>query len=449
LSSDLRAELRQLLRLSWPIAAAQVGIPLMGIVDIAIVGRVSVEDLAGAAMGRSIGFSAFMLALGTAMGLEPLAAQAIGAREPERAWAALKTTLTSVLLMWVPLMACAVGITLLLAPFGVEPQVAERTRAYVLGQAPGLAMYGAFATVKIFLQAHGTTRPGLVAVVAANLVNVVVCNVLVRGDDLLRDLHLAPRGLPRLGALGAGLAASVASFVLVAMVVPAALAFRPVRTPPPVPKVVLLRIGIPIGLQMLAEVGVFAVVALLAGKLGKEIIAAHQVALSLASFTYMGALGVAGAAAVRVGHAIGAGASPRRIGLLGIAVGIAMTTVPAIAFAIFPRQLVGLFTHDARVQELGVSLLRIAGVFQLFDGMQAVAGGALRGAGDVRYSFLVNVAAYWVIGFPVALVLAFPFGWGARGLWWGLTLGLILASFALTARFVKLSARSVARVGLE
>jgi MATE family multidrug resistance protein len=214
----------------------------------------------------------------------------------------------------------------------------------------------------------------------------------------------------------------------------------------PVAMRVVYTIGTPIGLQMLAEMGVFTVATLIAGKLGKEIVSAHQVAIGMASLTYMGALGVAGATAVKVGHAIGASESPRRSGLLGIAIGGAMMSAPALAFVIVPRPLVALFTEDPRVIELGIVLLRIAGVFQLFDGVQAVAGGALRGAGDVRFSFYANVAAYWVIGLPLALVLGFTLGWGAAGIWWGLTLGLILVAFALVARFVALTKRTLVRV---
>ena len=445
-SEPRRSELRELIHLAWPIAVAQLGLPLMGLVDIAVIGRVSVADLAAAAMARSIGFASFVLAMGVAMGLEPLAAQALGAREPERAWEALWTTLRAVLAMWLPLMVVGMGVTYLLEPLGIEADVVRRTRAYMIGQAPGLAMYGAFMAVKIFLQSNGKTRPALLAVGLANVLNLAVCNLLVRGDDVLIELALPPLGLPRLGAFGAGLASSVASLVLVLVVAIAARPYRPSRRGPRVPARVVLTLGTPIGLMMLAEMGVFTVVSLVAGKLGKEIVSAHQVAIGLASFTYMGALGVAGATAVQVGRAVGAGTSTRRAGLLGIGVGLVMMALPALVFASVPRPLAAIFTRDPAVIELGASLLRIAGVFQLFDGVQACAGGALRGAGDVRYAFLVNVAAYWVIGFPVALLLGFPLGFGARGLWWGLTLGLILASIALTLRFVRLSGRAVARV---
>ena len=206
------------------------------------------------------------------------------------------------------------------------------------------------------------------------------------------------------------------------------------------------QLGMPVGLQLLAEMGIFSLVALLSGALGPEVASAHQVALGLASFTFMGAVGVSGATAVRVGHAIGAGSSPRRAGLLGIALGAAIMTVGAVAFTAVPHALVSAFTKDERVIAIGVDLLRIAALFQLFDGVQAVAAGALRGAGDVRFPFVANVVAHWLVGFPVALTLGFALHLGARGLWWGLTSGLVVASTALALRFSAISRRGIARV---
>ncbi len=153
----------------------------------------------------------------------------------------------------------------------------------------------------------------------------------------------------------------------------------------------------------------------------------------------MGALGVSGATAVRVGRAVGEGASPRPSGLLGIGMGAAVMCVGAVAFATIPRQLVGLFTHDEAVIALGAKLLRIAALFQLFDGVQGVAAGALRGANDVRFTFLAGVCCYWLIGLPVCLGLAFGLGWGAVGIWWGLTAGLVSIALLLAGRFVWLT----------
>lgn len=452
-------ELRALARLSLPISLAQLGLVLMGLVDTAIIGHVSVEDLAATAIGRSIMFGIMSVGMGIGFALDPLVSQAVGAGKPERALQALRAGLQAAALVTLPTILLAFAVTLLLGPLGVDPRILPRVHAFMLGNAPGVFGYFAYLAGKSFLQAHGATRPALIASLVANIVNAVVCSLLVRGDDALRALGLPALGLPRLGALGAGFASSLGSLLLAGVVLQAARSFRPAALSPdlppsalatadpdPVTLIKVLRLGLPVGLQLLAEIGVFSLVALLAGRLGPTVLSAHQVAVGLASFAFMGALGVGGATAVRVGHAIGAGRSPRQSGLVGLALGAGVMSVSAAVFALIPRPLIAIFTTDAEVIEVGARLLRIAALFALFDGIQAVASGALRGAGDVRYPFLANVAAHWLLGLPVALVLGFGLGLGATGLWWGLTAGLVTVSVLLATRFVYLSRRAIARV---
>jgi len=440
------AELKSLVRLALPIAIAQLGLVSMSLVDTAVIGRVSVNDLAGAGIGRSIGFAAVVVGVGVTTGLEPMAAQAIGAGDHGKAWRSYVANLKGALLLWAPSIVAAFAVTLSLPLLGVDAAVITRVRLYLLGQAPGFGLMLVFMSSKTFLQAHGVTRPALVGSVVANVVNLVVSNLLVRGDDALRAVGLGPIGLKGLGALGGGIAFSVSCVVLLAFVGGSALRYRSREPGPPVPLRRVYHLGVPVGLQLLAEMGIFSLVALLSGALGPEVASAHQVAIGMASFTFMGALGVSGATAVRVGHAIGAGTSPRRAGILGIALGAAVMTVGAVAFTAFPRTLVSAFTSDERVIAIGVDLLRIAALFQLFDGVQAVAAGALRGAGDVRFPFVANVLGHWFVGFPVALVLGFAMHGGARGLWWGLTCGLVVVSVALAMRFASISRRIIVRV---
>jgi MATE family multidrug resistance protein len=452
-------ELRALARLSLPISLAQLGLVFMGLVDTAIIGHVSVEDLAATAIGRSIVFGVTSVGMGIGFALDPLASQAVGAGKHERAYQALRAGLQAAALVTLPTILIAFAVTLLLAPLGVDPAILPRVHAFMIGHAPGIFGYLAYLAGKSFLQAHGATRPALIASLVANIVNAVVCSLLVRGDDALVALGLPAIGLPRLGALGAGLASSVGSLLLAAVVLQAARSFRPVAPsadlplrpaaeaePAPVTLATVLRLGLPVGLQLLAEIGVFSLVALLAGRLGTTVLSAHQIAVGLASFTFMGALGVGGATAVRVGHAIGAGRSPRQSGLIGLGLGAVVMSFGAALFALIPRPLIGIFTKDAEVIEVGAHLLRIASLFALFDGIQAVASGALRGAGDVRFPFLANVAAHWLVGLPIALVLGFGLGMGATGLWWGLTAGLVTISILLAVRFVQLSGRAITRV---
>ena len=303
-------ELRALLRLSWPITVAQLGLMAMGLVDTAILGRVSVTELAGSAIGRIIMFAAITPGMGMAFALEPLASQAVGAGDPGRAWGALRAAMRAVILSWAPLMlACATAL-FLLETAGVEPAVASRARWFALAQSPGMLLTLVFLTGKTFLQARGNTRPALIAAVVANVVNLAVCNLLVRGDDALVSFGFSPRGLPQLGAFGAGLAFSFAELVMAAIVVAATLELAPparASSEPIVPHVPMSRVarlGAPVGLQLLAEIGLFAVCAVLVGRFGATAVSAHQVALGLASFTFMGALGVSGGAAVRVGYAL-------------------------------------------------------------------------------------------------------------------------------------------------
>lgn len=443
-------ELELLARLAFPIALAQFGLTLLGLVDVAVLGHVSSAELGGASIGRSIGFAGLALGLGVAAALEPLAAQAVGAREPHVAWRAFVATTLACVILWVPTTALTVASTWLLVPIGIDPELVGPCRAFLIAQTPGLLLFPIFLAAKTFLQAHKRTWPALLAAVAANVVNLVTCNVLVRGEIPLGRFGRIAVGVPSLGAFGAGLASTISSVVLVGALLAVILPMRPMAGPESAASDVsvakVLRLGTPIGLQLLAEIGVFSLVAVLAGRLGKVAVSAHHIAIGLASFTFMGVLGVSGATAVRVGHAVGEGRSPRRAGLIGIAIGMAFMACTSTLFLLSPRPLVRLFTDDPAIAELGVTLLGVAAAFQLFDGVQGVAAGALRGAGDVRFAFAANVAAHWLVGFPLAILFAFRLDHGAPGLWWGLLVGLALVALLLSWRFLVISKGRLHRV---
>ncbi|AUX20083.1 multidrug transporter MatE [Sorangium cellulosum] len=444
--ADARTELRTLARLALPITLAQLGLVSMGLVDTAIIGRDSVQDLAAIGIARSIVFALTAFGMGIAFALEPLAAQAIGAGQPARAWGALRSTMRGCALLTAPSVALSLAATLLLEPMGVEAALIPRVRAYLVGHAPGFLPFLAYIVYRTFLQAHGETRPALVAAIAGNVVNAAMCGLLVRGDDMLEWLGLPRLGLPRLGPLGAGLATSAGSVVLAAIVVASARSRRPASAREPVAAGTIFRLGVPIGLHLSVAGGAFSLLGMIVGRLGAHAASAHQIAIGLSSFTFMGALGVAGATSVRVGHAIGAGASPRRSALLGLALGTSVMACGALVFSLAPRALVGLFTSDAEVIDIGAQLLHVAALFQLCDGVQVVAAGALRGAGDVRLPFLANIASHWLVGFPLTLLFGFALSLGAKGLWWGLTTGLVTNSIVLVIRLLRLTRRDIARV---
>jgi MATE family multidrug resistance protein len=445
------AEAATIARLAFPIALAQFGMVALGLVEIAILGRATPEQLGGASIGRSLGFVGMGLGIGASAGLEPLAAQAVGAREPATAWRAFTATIAAGALLALPCGALEIASTWALEPLGVEPALIPPARAFVIGHAPGLFFVTVFLAAKTYLQAHKRTAPAVVGAVTANVANLAVCSLLVLGDGALVRLGLPRAGLPALGAFGAGLANTFANAVLAACVFVPAWRSRPRALSPEesararVPIAKVLGLGVPIGLQLLAEIGVFSLVAVLAGRLGTVAVSAHQIAIGLASFTFMGVLGVSAATSVRVGHAIGERRSPRPAGLIGIAMGAAFMGCCGIVFLSAPRALVAAFTDDPAIVDLGARLVLIAAAFQLFDGVQGVAAGALRGAADVRFPFVVIAGAHWLIGFPLALYFGFHAGLGAPGLWWGLLVGLALVAALLTWRFVAISGRAIDR----
>jgi MATE family multidrug resistance protein len=445
---SIRGEIATIARLAAPIAVAQLGLITPGLVEVAILGRAAPEQLGGAAVGRSVGFLALSFCIGAAGALEPLAAQAVGAAEPRTAWSAFVATTRAGALLSVPCGAVAIASTWLLAPLGVAPGIVTAARAFVVAEAPGLALAATFLSAKAYLQAYKRTLPAIAAVIAANVANVVVCSALILGDDGLARAGLPRVGLPPLGALGAGLANTVANGVLAVGVLVPALRLRPTSgaAGADVGVARVLRLAAPIALQYLAEIGVFSVVAILAGRLGNVAVSAHQIAIGLASFTFMGALGISGATSVRVGHAVGEGRSARAPGVIGIVLGAAFMTCCALVFVSAPRALAFAFTMDHEIGALAERLLVIAAAFQLFDGVQGVAAGALRGVGDVRFPFVASVAAYWLVGFPLAIALGFVAGWGAPGLWWGLLVSLATIAILLAARFVFLTRKPIARV---
>lgn len=439
----IASELRQLVSLAVPLSVAQLALFTMQLVDTSIVGRSSVEDLAGVALGRSVSFALFAIPMGVSMALEPLAAQAVGAQDHARARGSLATVNRACAFLAVPVFLASLGLTLLLPLVGIEAGMAERARAFLWGNAPAQALFAWFLAQKSYLQSYERTAPPLFAALLGNAVNYVACKVFVLGPDFL------PLGIPKLGAFGAGLAASIGTLVL-GLVLRVSVKREHARwqdhgiARPSVRHV--LGLGFPIALQLLAEIGVFSLAAVLVGRFGAVTTAAHQTALSLASFTFMMTLGVSAATSVRVGLAIGRGERPRIAGLVGMAVGASMMVLGALAFTLAPLALVTMFTSDAGVIAQGVILVRIAAFFQLFDGVQGVAAGALRGAGDVRFAFVANLAGHWMVGLPIALLLAFVWRIGAPGIWWGLTAGLVVVAAATSVRFTLVTRRPLTRV---
>ncbi|MBI3724174.1 MATE family efflux transporter [bacterium] len=439
-------ELRQLLRLAVPLAFAQSGNQLMQVVDTAMVGRLpEAAQLGGLGIGTGLYFCLAVFGFGIVLGMDAPVSQAVGAGEHAAARRVLWQGARTAVLVGVPLTLLAWVVPALLEPFGVESATAREARHYIWARSPGMVPFLLFAAARSYLQANHATRPIVIAVIAANLANALMDRVLIFGVSAL--------GVPALGVVGCGLSSIVSCLVSLG-VLAVAIATMPVRKgveTRPADRAILgsiFRLGLPLGSQFLAEVGVFTLAAMLAGRISAEAGAGNQVAITLASLTFCVPVGIASAASVRVGHAVGRGDLPgvRRTGFTAIGIAAAFMSTTALLFVLFSRPLARLIAPEAAVVEAAVPLIVIAAVFQLSDGTQAVATGALRGAGDARAPLFANLVGHYAIGLTLALLLGVKLGLGAPGLWWGLSAGLTAVAIGLTTRFWFLTSRPIERV---
>jgi MATE family multidrug resistance protein len=451
-AADFKTELGQLFRLAAPLAAAQAGTNLMGLVDVAVLGRLGARELAGAGLGNAIFFAFSILGMGMGMGIDPLISQAIGAGDRVRARHVLWQGIWLALVVSAVLTLAMLGATLALPFIGAAPELVTPARTFLLVRMISLAPFLLFIAMRSYLQAHGTTHPLLVVMIVANVANLLLDLLFVFGGGHLPGWTGPLRMVPAMGVGGAALATVICTILEVVIAGRAILAI-------PVPGHVdhrwdqrqiaqAARVGLPLSLQMGAEVGIFALVGVLAAHLGTLHLAAHQLVISVASFTFTVALGVAAAASVRVGRAIGARnpSATRTAGHVAFVAGAMVMGVSALSFALFPRAIARLVTDDRNVIMAALPLMIVAAVFQLSDGIQAVGAGVLRGAGDTKWAFYANLFGHWCVGLPIALLLGFKAHLGIVGMWWGLCAGLTVVAVLLFLRFERLSRGEIAPI---
>jgi len=439
---------RALLALALPVVGVQVGLMLMGVVDTIMVGRVSAASLAGVALGNMYFFGCSIFGMGALFALDPVVAQAVGANDREGIARGVQRGHVMALLLALPASVLLLSGERVLAALGQPADVVPLAGAYARWCAPGVLPFYVFVVQRQSLQALPRMRPILVTIGLANLLNVVLDWILIYG-------HF---GVPAMGVAGAAIATSIGRWALPMLLLslswrdlrPALLPLRGAALDP-VPMWRTLRLGSSIGLQMLLEYAAFGAVALLMGRIGTTAVAAHQVAINLASLTFMVPLGVGQAGAVLVGHAIGARdeESARGAARAAVAFGVGFMAFTAVAFLLLPMPLARLYTNDFATLQLAAALLPVAGVFQLFDGTQAVATGILRGAGDTRVPMLTTLGGYWLFGLPLSLLLGFRTPLGAVGLWWGLAAALGLVAVILAVRTWRVLHAQLERVQVE
>src|SRR6266851_608544 len=430
----LRNEFRPTLRLAVPLVLAELGWMSMAIVDTMMVGRLPNSAVAIAAVSLG-GILVHLLAFfggGLLIGLDTVVSQAFGAGHREDCHRSLVHGIYLSLALTPVLMTPVWFFDSLLRFARIAPDVISLAVPYSKALAWGTMPLLLYFAVRRCMQGMNMVRPIAFALVTANIINAVGNWVLIYGKF----------GAPAMGAVGSGWSTAWARIYLAAVLVGYLLWYDQkhrtelLRTPiqPELARIRrLIALGFPAAMQITLEIGVFALVTALIGRLGAVALASHQIALNTVSFTYMVPLGISSAAAVRVGQAIGRKdpRGARDAGGSAIFLGATFMTLAGVALLLFPYWIARIYTPDVIVIRNTVILLAAGAAFQLFDGIQTVATGALRGAGDTRTPMLCHFTAYWIIGLPLGAWLCFRRHWGAFGLWAGLSLALILIGIVL------------------
>ncbi len=442
-----KTEGRELFKLAGPLIATQLAQMAIMTTDVILLGRLSKEALAGSALGLTVYFFTWQFGMGPATAVSPLIAHIMGAKPNDRAGvrAVVRMGLWAVLLMSLPLALLLLFVEPILLFLGQQPTLAAAAGRFVLPLCLGLPLSLGYQVLRNFATALGRPRSPLWVMVGAIPFNALFGYALIFG-------HF---GAPKLGLIGSSIASTFTfafSFLAMAAVV---LTLPPLRTyrvfrrvlKPDFGKLAeLFRLGIPIGMTMIFEGMLFMSATLLMGTFGTAAVAAHQIAVNVASITFMVPLGIGMAATVRIGLAAGAGdfAGVRRAGGTAFALSVAFMSVCAILIARFPDVIAGAYfatgdTFNADAVAFTIAFLQVAAAFQIFDGLQVTAALSLRGLKDAHMPMWIAATSYWLFGFPACILLSKSQRLGGIGVWIGLAFALFLAAILLTGRFVILA----------
>ena len=437
--SEFRREARITAGLAWPIVIGQVAQVAMGFTDTVMAGRLGPLDLGAIAVGMNLWILPFLFCLGLLMASASMIAHYFGAQRLGAIRDLVIQTALLVVFLAVAAFFTARGMADFLYLLGLDADITRVASDYVKAVSWGFPALVAYLALRFLSEGIGYTKPMMIIQVSGLLLNGLANYVLMFGKF----------GAPALGAVGAGWATALVMWSnLFLMLVYVGLHRRY--------HVIwksrgerrdwsrlweLIRLGMPIATTLLAEIGMFATIALMMGKLGVVEVAAHQVAINFAAMAFMIPLGIATATTIRVGHALGEGQGDKVVfrGMVGIyAAGLCMIFTAAVML-LFPELIVSIYTRDQSVRDVAVGLLFMAAIFQLSDGIQIAATGALRGMKDTLYPLLITLVVYWSFGVPLSYYLGFNRDFGAQGLWMGLVASLTLAAVWLVLRFRRLS----------
>jgi MATE family multidrug resistance protein len=433
-----RSELHPLLSLAAPIAFSYMANAFMQLVDTYFVGKLGPEALGGVSLGSGLFSILMMIGIGVLLGLDYQISHAWGAKKFEDCQKFLVHGFYIAVLFGIPLAAILHLFSYHFGAFGIQASIAQPAGEYLRTLAVSIIPFLLFSACRQYLQATGKAGPILAIYIVANLINVLGNWVFIQGHW----------GSPAMGVAGSGVSTTLARTMMFAMILAYTLwrnhrqDFSMRRAGLRFQKTIaqnLLGLGLPASGQLILEIGVFVAATFLVGRLGPISLAAHQVVLMIAGFTFMMPMGISAAAAVVVGQALGSGDPEKavRMGWKSITLGASVMAASALMLLIFNQTILGLFIETPSVLVIAKRLLLLATFFQIFDGIQVVATGALRGAANTRASMMANLFGHWIVGLPCGIVLCFVVGWGATGIWVGLTLGLATVSIILLRAWKK------------
>ena len=435
-------EVRASARLAAPLAAGHLSHGLVGFVDTVIAGHHGTTTLAAVAVGTALFWLPMMVPMGTLMALPPSVSQLDGAGRRAEIGPLFRQSVWLAAGLGVLLFALLSVLPLALAPMGIAADIVPGATAFLHAIRWGIPAFTLYLAMRYLSDGLHWSMPTMVLGFGGLLLLAPLGYVLANG--LL--------GFPELGAVGLGIASALMfwvqaiGFALYLWWSPRFVDLRLFshwQAPRWNVQRDLLRTGLPIGVMVAMEGSLFIVTALLIGRLGELPVAAHQIAINVASLCFMIPFGVAEATTIRVGHALGRGdrGGLRRAYFAGLILVLAMQATSALVLLFGNQAIAVLYTGDAAVVALAASLLLYAALFQFPDGIQVLSAGALRGLKDTRVPMLLAMLAYWGIGMPVGAGLGLALGWGPRGMWLGLTAGLTVAAFLMARRFLRSSLR--------
>lgn len=444
-SENWRDEARKLFRLAGPLIINNLSIAGMQFADAVMAGRLGAKALAAVAVGGSVWFLGFTVLLGLMMAISPISARHYGAGRPALIGRYTRHGLwMSLLLGGTLILAAQTIVTQMLAAFGIDEGFRQLTTDYVKSIAWGAPAICAFLAFRFTSEGVGRTRPIMYTSLLA-----LVCNVFLNWVFMYGNL-----GAPEMGAVGAGVASAMTMWIIMLTLGGYMSLSRTYRSLEIFARAGKLRpevfreivtLGWPIAITITAEAGLFSATSILMGTRGADITAAHQIALNFSSTLFMVPLALSSAITIRTGHALGAAnaQAARFAGIIGISMCGVFMLASATFLLVFRNAVVTLYTTDVSVQAIAISLLLMAAIFQVADGIQIGAAGALRGYKDTRVPMVINMFSYWVLAFPLAYAAAIPLQMAPMYIWAGFVLGLTVAAVLLSVRYHRVSARSL------